>query len=75
MTASPQDMPHERPTVTAKSFASASVDSALRAVMRRVDPRKVTVDQVRDHLADAGVIASRAWVGAWLDEVNRRGCR
>lgn len=72
---SPNDLPHERPTWSAGSFASASIEDTLRTVLRRVDPRKVTVDQLRDHLASAGVLASQEWVRSWLEEVNARGCR
>lgn len=71
----PTNIHIDPPKWTAESFASASLDDALRTVLRRVDPRKVTVDQVRDHLAAAGILAPRAWVRSWLTEVNERACR
>lgn len=52
------------------SFASASVESTLRAVLCRIDARTASVDIVRAALASAGVLASREWVHGWLLEVN-----
>jgi hypothetical protein len=71
----PGNIRPKRPTWSATSFASASLDDALRTVLSRVDARKATVDQVRDHLAAAGILAPREWVRGWLREVNERACR
>lgn len=69
----PGDMPHEKPSWSAASFASASLDATVRRSLARLDARRATPTQVRDALAAAGVRVSITWAQEWLEE--RRACR
>lgn len=71
MMTSPNDVPHERPSWSAASFASASLDVTVRRSLARLDARRATPLQVRDALASAGVHVSTEWAKEWLE--GRRG--
>lgn len=69
----PNDIPHEKPSWSAASFASASLDATVRRSLARLDARRANPTQVRDALASSGVHVSLSWASEWLED--RRACR